>query len=92
MPLTHKMTEHLLSHSDVEKLLSELEASITRTECRTCECFQGFLAQLEGDCEPAALPLIRLKEVPDDQLHSCLGCDPCPPADVYTRYLIDRQS
>lgn len=81
----------MLTVREVEKLLNELEASIARPECRTCECFQGFLAQLEGDCEPAALPKIQSMEVPDDQLHSCLGCDPCPPADVYTRYLIERK-
>lgn len=80
--------ERLLSIDDVEHLLSQLEESITRPECRTCECFQGFLAQLEGDSEPEALSIIHTKEVPEDQLHSCLGCAPCPPADVYTRYLI----
>lgn len=86
------MTERLLSTVKVEMLLTELKASLTRPECRTCECFQGFLAQLEGDCEPAALPLIQSMEVADAQLHACLGCDPCPPADVYTRYLIDGQT
>jgi len=86
------MSELLLSASEVEKLLVELKGSITRPECRTCECFQGFLAQLEGDCEPEALSTIRSIEVPDGLLHACLGCDPCPPADVYTRYLIEQRS
>ncbi len=86
------MPERLLSTGDIKSLLTELEVSITRSECRTCECFQGFLAQLEGDCKPEALPLIQSMEVSDDRLHACLGCDPCPPADIYTRYLMDQQT
>jgi len=78
----------MLSSREVESLVETLKNSVTRPECRTCECFQGFLAQLEEDCEPGALPIIRSIEVPDGLLHACLGCDPCPPADVYTRYLM----
>jgi len=77
-----------VSNKDLKGLLDDLKNSLVKDECWKCECFQGFLAQLELDFEEV-LPLEeldKLKVIPE-VIHCCLGCDPCPPADVYARYL-----
>jgi len=72
----------------IKELVEELKGSVIREECRTCECFQGFIAQLEMDFENI-LPDADLHDmkVEPEKMHCCLGCSPCPPADVYSRYL-----
>lgn len=76
-----------LSTRDVEAMLLALKKSVRREECFTCDCLQGFLTQLEMDAEPAAAELIESLKVPSAQMHGCLGCDPCPPGQVYADYL-----
>ena len=64
-------------------LVENLRASMCRDECRDCECLQGVLVQIEietaGDVSSITGPL----KVPPAQMHSCLGCDPCPPAEIF---------
>jgi hypothetical protein len=71
----------------VRQILDRVRDSIRHDECWTCDCLQGFLAQLEMDAEPAAAELIEPLKVPATQMHGCLGCDPCPPGAAFADYL-----
>ena len=72
--------------TQVETFLNRLRKSITRKECETCDCLQGLLTQFELDCPEAAEAVESLK-VPCEEMHGCLGCDPCPPAALFSEYL-----
>ncbi len=80
-----EMTERRLSLDEVRKLVNEIKGSVIRKECWSCDCFQAFLAQLEIDGTPGAVQQIHSLEVSAKEIHPCLGCDPCPPAEVFTR-------
>jgi hypothetical protein len=76
-------------------LLNRTEAlvrSLPRDECRSCECFLGLLTQLAIDGRENAGRLVAQYGCKTESVHSCLGCDPCPPADVLAEYLQSRQS
>jgi ubiquinone/menaquinone biosynthesis C-methylase UbiE len=66
--------------------VEQLEALLCRGECRTCECLQGLLTQLELDCAEAA-ELVKPLKVAAEEMHECLGCDPCPPGEAFAQYL-----
>ncbi len=84
------MSENQITKNEIKILLKRLKQSVIKKECATCECFQGFIAQLEVDsCEDIS-DLVDLICVPDEKLHKCLGCNPCPPADLYTEYLMNK--
>ena len=68
-------------------MLKRLRGGVRREECWTCDCLQGFLTQLEMDAEPAAAGLIEPLKAPAAQMHGCLGCEPCPPGEVYSDHL-----
>ena len=72
---------------DVIALLTALRKTVRRKECWDCDCFQGFLTQLEMDAEPDAAKTIEPLKVPSSQMHGCLGCDPCPPGAEFAEYL-----
>ena len=72
----------------IKQILSRLRDYLPRDECWTCECLQGYLTQLEIDAtDPASRKAIEDVRIPNSRLHSCLGCDPCPPADQFALYL-----
>lgn len=62
-----------------------------RSECNTCECFLGYLAQLHIDSDSADKDLFRPYKVDRKDMHHCLGCDPCPPGDLYAEYMLKKQ-
>ncbi|MEE9543361.1 MAG: hypothetical protein V3V95_06235 [Thermodesulfobacteriota bacterium] len=78
-----------ISKENLERSVDELKSSVTREECWSCECFQGFFAQLGLDFKKV-LPCAELEglKVEPDEMHSCLGCESCGPAEVYSRYLV----
>ena len=79
--------EETLSASQVKALIKNAIDGFPHAECATCECFLGYLTQLEIDADPSSQPIL-LKHKPDRlEIHTCLGCDPCPPADYYAEYL-----
>ena len=80
-----------LTKAEVESLLARLGAEVTRPECWSCECVQGFLAQLELDATEDAQPLLAEHRVPPGGTHRCLGCEPCPPADLFAEYLMKKR-
>lgn len=76
-----------LTSEQIKKLLDDAVASFPHEDCYTCECFLGFIAQLGLDIEKVQRPLLS-KYKPDRNLvHSCMGCDPCPPANIYANYM-----
>ncbi len=71
----------------VRSLIEQLERAATREACWSCECLQGFIAQLEHDATKDVKSLLQMYEVRKERLHGGLGCDSCPPADVFSQYL-----
>lgn len=76
-----------LTREEVVRRVAEVAATAQQTTCRTCDCFQGYLVQLELDaCEDVA-DITGPLRVPREEMHGCLGCDPCPPGSHYSDYL-----
>jgi hypothetical protein len=78
-----------LSSDEGKAYVDELEKSVSREECGSCDCLQGSLTRLELDCLQAADEVGRLK-VPRGEMHGCLGCEPCPPAALFAEYIRRR--
>lgn len=77
---------------NIRKYLKELKKHYGQEKCRNCECLQGFLAQLEIDgVDDKTMKEIEIMKVLEDKMCSCLGCDPCPPAEIFTSYIIEKK-
>ena len=83
--------ENNLTAEQVEEIVAKTVASLARDECRTCDCFQGFLVQLELDADEDVSELLARHRVPSSAMHGCLGCNPCPPGAAFARYLKQQQ-
>lgn len=79
------MTAQLTFH-DVARLTAEATAAVHHDPCRTCDCFLGYLTQLELDAADDVATLTTPLKGPRADIHSCLGCDPCPPGALFARY------
>lgn len=79
-----------LSVQEIKRLLENTRLSFRHQECATCECYLGYLTQLELDADPEGQQYLQDTYLPRDQVHSCLGCDPCPPGILYANYLRRR--
>ena len=77
------MTETPLRRGAIQSHLERLLPRLPRAECRTCECFQGVLVQFEISAAGDVSDLTGPHRVETERLHGCLGCDPCPPGDLY---------
>jgi hypothetical protein len=73
--------------ADLKMRLARLWASLPLEECKSCDCLQGFLAQLQIDLGDTGLEVARPFMVPRQEMHGCLGCDPCPPGEAFSAYL-----
>jgi hypothetical protein len=71
----------------VKRFIERLQEQLPREECRSCDCLQGFLVQLEMDATEDVADLTSLLKVDPSEMHSCLGCNPCPPAESFSEYL-----
>lgn len=76
-----------LSVSNLKKLIVKAEGSFRHEECATCECFLGYVAQLEIDSDPEGQGYLNDYQPSLNQIHACLGYDPCAPGILYTNYL-----
>ncbi|MFN2111877.1 MAG: hypothetical protein ACK2TT_02040 [Anaerolineales bacterium] len=76
-----------LSLATVKELISRAEESFRHDECAACECYLGYVTQLEIDSDPEGRAFLENYQPPRDQQHSCLGCDPCPAGILYADYL-----
>ncbi len=79
-----------LSVAEVRELIKKAEVSFRHEDCRTCECYLGYIAQLIIDADPGARDYLESYLPPKEQIHSCLGCDPCAPGILYANYLRKR--
>jgi hypothetical protein len=76
-----------LSLDTVKELIRNAESAFRHDECAACECYLGYVTQLELDADPEGRDFIRDYKPPRGQIHACLGCDPCPPGVLYSNYL-----
>ena len=83
-----------LTRDEVQTLLTHAEETFphARDVCGTCECFLGYLAQLRIDSGPADKDIFISFKVDRKDMHHCLGCDPCPPGDLYAEYIKKNQN
>ena len=83
-----------LTRDELQTLLTQAETSFphARDVCNTCECFLGYLAKLRIDSDPADKDLFLPFKVKREDMHHCLGCDPCPPGDLYAEYIKKKQN
>ena len=79
-----------LTTGQVRKLLGQLELAATREACWSCEGLQAIIRQIELDSAMEAKSLLETYEVRPERVHGCLGCEPCPPAEVFAAHLKSR--
>ena len=75
-----------LTRQEVIDSVADFAKDIPRPECLTCDCFQGFLTQLELDTEDYVSDVIEKWKIDRSEMHECLGCDPCPPGAAFAKY------
>lgn len=81
-----------LNRDELQFMLHEAEDSFPHgMDCNLCECFLGYIAQLRVDSDPADKDLFIPYKVDRKDMHHCLGCDPCPPGDLYAEYMLKKQ-
>lgn len=76
-----------LAREQVAATLDRLRQAVRHEPCLTCDCFQGMVVQLELDTDEDVTDLTDELKCPREQMHPCLGCDPCPPGKLYADYL-----
>ena len=81
-----------LSVSEIKDFLAEAKFAFRHQECATCECYLGYVAQLRIDSDEEGKEFLRDIFPERDQIHACLGCDPCPPGTLHANYLRKRTS
>jgi hypothetical protein len=79
-----------ITRNELETLLERARASFPHDACLTCECFLGYLVQLGLDAGEEVQRLFDEMDIDRERTHSCMGCDPCPPADLFAGYLQQR--
>ena len=79
--------EHMkIERCKIQRLIDEVLREMPREDCRTCDCFLGFVTRLELDSRDDVRDLTNPLKSAKAQIHGCLGCNPCPPAEAYTNY------
>ena len=76
-----------LTREEVQTFLAEVADSFPHDACLTCECFLGYVIRLRVNSDETSRDLIGGYAVERKSMHSCLGCDPCPPGDLYADYI-----
>ena len=76
-----------LTRQEVQDFLTIAADSFPHGACLTCECFLGYVTRLRVDADESSRGLIEEYRVERRSMHSCLGCDPCPPGDLYADYV-----
>lgn len=85
------MDNHL-SVAEVKELIKKAEQSFRHEDCNNCECYLGYIAQLRLDSDQDARSFLKEYIASRKQIHSCLGCDPCPPGILFADYLRKRKT
>lgn len=81
-----------LTRVEVEQAVNQLEGALPLEECLQCDCFHGYLTQLEMDAVEDVSDLTGRFRVSREEMHGCLGCDPCPPGSLFADYLRRQQN
>ena len=81
-----------LSISEVKNLINKAEACFRHEECANCECYLGYVAELQLDSDFEAQQYLKACQPPREEIHACLGCDPCAPGILYANYLRKKAS
>lgn len=81
------ISEELLSVQQITTLINQTVDSFPHSQCQTCECFLGYVTQLEMNSDPIGKAFLKALKPDRSEIHSCLGCDPCPPGDQFAAYL-----
>lgn len=81
-----------IERSELHAILQVVEESFPHDLCNTCECFLGYLAQLRIDSNPADKSVFFPYKVERKDMHKCLGCEPCPPGELYAEYMKEKQN
>jgi len=81
-----------LSISKAKQLIKEAEEAFHHEPCRTCEVYLGYVMQLRIDSDVEGRKYLKEYMPARDQIHSHLGCDPCPPGILYGNYLLKNTS
>jgi hypothetical protein len=68
-------------------LLERLGPWLKEERCKTCDCLQGALVQIELDSGEEMKGLVKPYRVPRERMHHCLGCEPCPPAEALSDHI-----
>ena len=76
-----------LSVEEAKVLIGNAIVSFPQEECETCECFLGYLTQLQIDAGKDLGELVSEYQPSQVKMHGCLGCDPCPPGDHFSDYI-----
>ena len=84
--------ENPLSFLKVKTLLNNAVDALHHDECETCECFIGYVTQLSMESDESSRQLLESFKPRREDIHSCLGCDPCHLGDQYAQYLRDHRS
>ncbi len=77
--------------SDLKNLIVKAEESFRHKERAICEYYLEYVAQLESDSYEEGQGYLKDYQPSRDQIHACLGCDPCSPGILYTNYLRVKQ-
>ena len=65
-----------ITRDEVKQAVEQAEAGFPHKECSSCDCFHGFLTQLEIDAVEDVSDLTGGYKVSREEMHGCLGCDP----------------
>lgn len=84
--------EKTLTRQDVADRVAAVVEGLSRDECKTCDCFQGYLTQLELDAAEDVSDITAPWKVGRDKMHGCLGCNPCPPGSAFSQYQKETRS
>jgi len=86
---------------DVCQRILELRSSAEYEKCLDCECYFGLLFYLNKELiivDDTSSNKMFKKILPkafkeeEAQIHACLGCDPCPPAEWTTEVIEKLES
>ena len=76
---------------EIQDLIQKAANSFWHEECASCEVFLGYITQLEIDADSEGRHFLRDYKPPKSQIHSSMGCDPCPPGILHTKYIREKK-
>lgn len=86
---------------DLYQRIKELRDNVVYEKCADCECYFGLLFYLNKELtivDDASLSemfkkaLMEWKRSKRAQIHACLGCEPCPPAEWTAEMIMKLKS